>query len=203
MQVILATTNPAKVNALAGLLPASIHVKPLPDESVPPTDLEDLDSLSAIAETKATFWSRALPDELILATDGGLEIPALPDWQPARTARFAGPDATNRDRAYRLIEIARDLTGSDRTIFWREAIAIARDGRLLASWEASGPPGRLAESVGEVDISNGFWIPAIWICPEMEGRRLSEVTNEEKRNRSDHWTHLARELVAWAERQAN
>jgi hypothetical protein len=50
-----------------------------------------------------------------------------------------------------------------------------------------------------VASGRGFWVPALWICPEAGGRRLAALSAEEQTSRDDHWRRLAaaiRETVA-------
>ncbi|MEA2598708.1 MAG: hypothetical protein QOF01_5177, partial [Thermomicrobiales bacterium] len=44
---------------------------------------------------------------------------------------------------------------------------------------------------------NGFWIPALWVCPDFEGRRLAELSAEELATRRDHWYRLGEHLRAF------
>ena len=196
MRLIAATRNPAKVQELARLVAGLADVAPLPNAG--DGDPEDGDSFATNAGAKAVFWSRRLDGgEIVVATDGGLLIPALGDrWDPVRTRRFAGEARTDVERASALLALAADLAGDDRRIVWEEALAVARDGVLLAHWVATSPPGLLAGEVdpGPVATGNGFWIPAIWICPDAGGRRLAELSAAERAARPDHWSLLGANL---------
>src|SRR5262245_20623309 len=130
MQLIAATRNPAKVQELARRVAGLADVFPLPDAGE--GDPENGDTFAANAVAKAVSWSRRLDrGETVVATDGGLLIPALGDrWDPVRTRRFAGE--TDVERAEALLALAADLAGDDRRIVWEEAMALARDGVLLA-----------------------------------------------------------------------
>src|SRR5262245_61866624 len=135
MRLIVATRNPAKVEQLVRLVGDLATVEPLPPDGDDAP--EDAHSLEANAITKAVFWSRQIDrGEFVAATDGGLLIPALGDrWNPVLTRRFAGM-VGDLDRARALLTLAHDLTGDQRRIDWQEALALARDGTLLASWVA-------------------------------------------------------------------
>jgi hypothetical protein len=134
---------------------------------------------------------------LIVASDGGLLFPALRDaWNPTRTRRFAGSGATDQDRAAALLALAAHLTGPDRTIGWRESLALARDGRLLRQWSAESPPGILATRAEPALIAagHGFWLPALWLSPDHDNRPLAPLTPAERAARPDHWYHLGTAL---------
>ena len=161
---------------------------------------EVTESLLANAERKALLASAFMPGELVVATDGGLVFPGLgPQWNPVVTRRFAGDDATDVDRAHALLDLAKATDGDDRDISWQEALAIAMDGQVLVSWLANSPKGRLATSVDEraVECTNGFWVSALWEVPESDGRRLSELSDEERTERTDHWRQLGDALTEW------
>lgn len=200
-RLIFASTNPAKPAALAQHLRSEIALEPLSAAIATKhgdAPCEDDASFTEIAGAKAAWWSRHLPGELVLASDGGLLIPALgDDWDPLRTARFAADDHSGRSRAEAVISLAADLRGADRTVTWTESLAVARSGRVLASWTESGPPGFLAESAPPEASRDGFWVPSIWLCPEFAMRRLADLTPEEALQRNDHWSHLARRLEQW------
>ncbi|MEA2530757.1 MAG: XTP/dITP diphosphohydrolase, partial [Thermomicrobiales bacterium] len=196
MPLTAATRNPAKVQELARLvagladvvpLPPDTHLNAAPDTTVP----EEGHSFEENAFAKAVFWSRRIGGgRVVIATDGGLLIPALGDrWNPMRTRRFAGESADDVGRAKALIALASELKGEQRLIAWQEALAVASDGAVLASWFATSEPGLLARDVDPAMIAggNGFWIPALWICPDFEGRRLAELSPEELATRRDHW----------------
>jgi XTP/dITP diphosphohydrolase len=99
--LVLGTRNPHKVREFARLLaPARIGVAPLPRE----VDLP--------AETGETFESNALPKarataagtgKLAIADDSGIEAQALGGAPGVRSARYAGPAATDEENLSKLI----------------------------------------------------------------------------------------------------
>jgi inosine/xanthosine triphosphate pyrophosphatase family protein len=199
--LIAATRNEAKLAELRWLVGETARVSPLPrDISIEDqetrtalSEAEEGSSVEEVAGAKAVAWSRILPGELVIASDGGLLIPALGDaWDPARTRRFAGAEVTNYERARALLALASRLKGENRRISWREAVSIARDGELLGNWSAESEPGLLATDVDPdlVAAGRGFWIEAVWICPEAGGRRLARLNYEERARRVDHWSQL-------------
>jgi len=199
-RIIAATHNPSKIERLARLVAGLADVAP-PPHDIPHEAADGAEygtSFEAIARAKAAAWSRSLAsDALVVATDGGLLVPALgAAWDPVRTRRFAGEAATNRERADALLRLAAGLDGDDRRIVWREGLAVARAGRVLAAWDASGPPGLLALAYDPADLDGavGFWIPTVWLCPELDNRRLVDLTPAEAATRDDHWSRLGRAL---------
>ena len=197
-RILVATRNPTKVNTLASLLAGH-------DVCEAPVDVtldhpEDGVTFAANAIAKAEAVSAHLPGEIIVATDGGLLVPALGGaWEPLRTHRFGGTRASSADRARSILRLAGDLGGLDRAIGWHEALAVAVAGRHEASWVAESPPGELATTLHEslLGADRGFWVSAIWRCPECAGKRLADLTHDERATRLDHWMQLGAALSGW------
>ena len=198
-RLIAATTNPAKITELMRIVAGCASVVSPPTTGAAAATAEPVGpSFEALAAAKAASYAAALGAEaLVVASDGGLLVPALgSDWNPLLTHRFAGDDATDVDRANALLRLSAHLAGPDRRIAWREAVAVARGGAVLAVWVAEGTAGELARDFDRntVAAGNGFWLPALWLCPECGGRRLASLTTEERLARDDHWSRLGREL---------
>lgn len=204
MRLVLAGGNRDKATALGWWLGDAATIvlagdlrRPVVSAAAADSAEEEGPSFAANAEAKASRASRELSGETIVATDGGLLVPALSAaWDPLRTRRFAGEGATNAERAAALLALAADLRGEERRIGWREALAVACDGAVLAVWEAEGVPGILADDVEPRLLApgGGFWVPALWRCPEFALRRLAELSPAERRARDDHWARLGRQL---------
>jgi inosine/xanthosine triphosphate pyrophosphatase family protein len=200
-KLIAATHNEAKLEALRRLIGDAAAVSALPHD-ISPEDVELRDALTAveegrsveeIASAKAVAWSRVLVGNLVIASDGGLSIPALGDtWDPTRPRRIAAEGATDLERAELLLARTSHLRGDERRISWQEAVAIARNGELLGLWSAESEPGYLATEADSdlIARSNGFWVDALWICPESHDRRLVELSQAERACRGDHWSRL-------------
>jgi len=167
--------------------PHDISQKLQPEPTSPTTT-----TTTTTAQHKALAVSALIPHTLIISTDGGLLLPALPCWQPTLTRRFAGPDASDTERAQRLLALAASLEGEQRHIWWEESLVIACDGEVLASWTARSGPGILAREVTpeQIQATGGFWIAALWLCPQFENRRLMELTPDERDRLNDHWRQL-------------
>ena len=167
-RLLLATTNPAKAERLRWVLEGlGFSMERLGPDDGPGPD-EDGRGFRANAELKARYWSRRR-GRLAAASDGGLVIPALGSrWNALRTARAAGPAADDLTRARHLLGLAAELRGRERRVVWAEGLALARAGRLLASWQAEGTEAVLLEHIRAEDLKPGFWaaslcyVPALW-----------------------------------------
>lgn len=193
-RILLATGNPAKQQTLRWLLEG------LPLQPVTPRELglhsvpeEDGDTHEAIARLKARDWSRAA-DMLVIASDGGLVVPALGgNWESRFTHRFAGMEADDDERTRQLLEMMSPFRGDERRASWVEAVAVADRGEVLASWELAGSTGIIQESPGNAPQVPGFWVFSLWYFPEQD-KTYNELTPLEKDSLDDHWTRL-KELV--------
>ncbi len=190
--ILLGANNPAKQSALRQLLEG------LPLRPVTPTELgltadpaEDGDSHQSIAAAKAVEWSR-LAAMLVIASDGGLLVPALGHhWESRYTHRFAGPAADDAERRRRLLQLLSPHTGPDREASWVEALAVADRGRLLKSWQITGSRGSIAEKPADGPHAPGFWVFPLWYFPAL-GKYYNALTPEERAALGDHWAALGR-----------
>ena len=192
--VLLATTNPAKLARLRWVfsdLELTLH--PLPVEAGPAPD-EEGTSFADNAALKVQFWSRPYPD-LVAASDGGLMIPALGErWNALRTARAAGPDASDVDRARHLLDLASTLRGAEREVHWIEALAIGQGGQVLASWSAEGSRAMLVETFEPEDLRTGFWAASLCFIPD-RGLTLADLPEDE--NSAGTWAALRQRVRAY------
>ena len=198
--LVLATQNPAKANQLRELL-AGLDVELSDGASSPnaPYAEEEGGSHLAIAIGKAVAWSRAL-GVLAVASDGGLNIPALGDgWSSLITRRGTGADVPDEERAQRLLRRMRGLEGERRACWWTEATAVARVGELLGAWEANGLEGYIAHDFAPPSGgTNGFWVDGLWVTHD--GTRRWALTAEDTARLGDPWASLREPLRGLVER---
>lgn len=187
--LLLATTNPAKLERLRWVfsdLGFELRALPPPAGAGPE---EDGASFAENAALKARYWSRGF-DGLVAASDGGLAIPALgPRWNALRTARMAGPQADDATRARHLLALAADLKGDERAVYWTEALALARDDRLLASWSVDGSRAMLIEQFEPADLEPGFWADSLCYVPD-HGMSLARLYRTEPDLAGATWAGL-------------
>ncbi|HEY3412046.1 MAG TPA: non-canonical purine NTP pyrophosphatase [Armatimonadota bacterium] len=192
MTILLATSNPAKQQALRTLLCGLSFTIVTPAEIglVEPGVSEDRATHRENAEDKAAAHARAA-GILSIASDGGLEIPALGAlWDGLRTRRFAGP--ADADRIAALLGMLDGLHGEARAARMHEAVAVSSPSGPVASVERAGPWGRLAEQADH-RASPGFWIPALYLYPP---RWQSEwdLTSEERAGLRTAWDEVGIDL---------
>lgn len=191
-EIIAATRNRAKLAEFQRLTGPDWRIVPAPDRQE--LIAEDEITFEANAATKALALSREPGiDTLVVASDGGMLVPALgTNWNPLTTRRFAGPQATDLDRIRQLLQRAQHLQDDERTISWCEAVALAHRGTLIGVWSAESEPGMLATTFNAalLDLNPGFWMPVIWLVPRFGYRPLAVLTDTERARIEDHWYRL-------------
>ena len=187
MNLLLGTTNPAKVARLTWML-AGLPIDIYGAAGTEPTAEEGDRSVSENAEAKAVAWATTA-DMAALATDGGLEVPGLgPLWRAATTRRAAGLGATDRDRAEHLLRLAEGLT--DRTAYIVEGAAMALpDGSVVGVWESRTRALQLADSYDDRNLPDGFWLPGVLLYgPNLT--RYADLPEDELYLAEEHWDGL-------------
>jgi XTP/dITP diphosphohydrolase len=178
-RVLLASSNPGKLKEyreLAGGMDSALRVElGLIEEfqKLPPFD----EAASTFAENgagKALHYSRFV-DETVLGDDSGLVVPSLGGAPGVRSARYAGPNATDADRTSKLLGEMAGRTGDERAARFVCVTAIARKGRVLAV-VSDLADGSIAEAPRG---ANGFGYDPVFICRELN-RTFAEMSREEK-----------------------
>jgi len=152
LRLHLATRNAHKTREFVALLGAEFAL----------TDLSAHLQIAEVIETGATFAenarlkavavSRELPG-LVLADDSGLEIDSLGGAPGVFSARYAGAEASDEaNRQKLLVELAKRGPDAARMARFHCALALARDGRVLAICEGS----VVGEIVRQARGSGGF-----------------------------------------------
>ena len=114
MILILATGNQGKVREIVtGLALPSLSYKSLNDFSGLPEIIEDGLSFLENALIKARTISRLLGLP-VLADDSGLEVDFLKSQPGIYSARFAGPEATDRANNEKLLSLMREVPDDQR-----------------------------------------------------------------------------------------
>jgi XTP/dITP diphosphohydrolase len=186
--LVLATRNPHKLREFARLLaPASISVAPLPDGiQLPP---EDGDTFEANALTKARS-AAAHTGRAAIADDSGIEARALGGRPGVRSARYAGPGASDAQNLHKLM---RDAPAGS-VLRYVCALAYVDPASGIERVFLGQSSGRLAaQARGE----RGFgYDPAFVPDGDFGGRTMAELADAEK-DRISHRGRAVRALLAW------
>jgi XTP/dITP diphosphohydrolase len=121
---------------------------------------------------KAVYYSAYAPG-LLFADDSGLEVDALGGAPGVRSARYAGPGATDEANNRLLLEQLRGV--ADRSARFVCVVALAERGRLIATFHGA-VEGRIAEAPRG---DNGFGYDPLFFYPPF-GCTLAEAPAERK-----------------------
>jgi XTP/dITP diphosphohydrolase len=189
MRLVLATRNEHKLRELGRML-GGIALEPLPDGvTLPP---EDGDTFAANALGKAGAAAAALGRPAI-ADDSGIEAEALGGAPGIRSARFAGPDATDAENLAKL----RAQASAGSALRYVCVMAYAAPSGEQRTFEGV-CTGRLA---ADARGSGGFgYDPAFLPDDVPDGRTMAELSDSEK-DAISHRGRAARALAEWLERR--
>jgi XTP/dITP diphosphohydrolase len=192
IELVVATRNRHKTREIQRILGPEFKVRDLGAHPEVPEIREIGMSFEENAKLKALAASRQLP-ALVIADDSGLEVEALGAAPGIYSARYAGANATDRDKIDKLLrELARiRATGDERRARFRCVVALARNGDILETFEGT-VEGRIAD---EPRGDSGFGYDPIFI-PEGLEQTFGELPTERKNAMS----HRARAIRALAVR---
>jgi XTP/dITP diphosphohydrolase len=176
-RLLLASHNRAKAAEIAAILRDAgldLEVVTLADfpEVVLPPETARTFAENALAKAKAAAAATGLP---AVADDSGIEVDALGGEPGVMSARYGGPEATDRDRYQKVLRLLNEVPDVRRVARFRCAAAYATpDGQtLLAEGTLEGRIVR--EPVG----SGGFGYDPIFI-PDGDTRTMAQLTPAEK-----------------------
>lgn len=190
VEFVVATCNRHKTHEIQHILGPEFKVRDLgahPDVS---EIRESGTSFEENAKLKAIAASRQLP-ALVIADDSGLEVDALGGAPGIYSARYAGANATERDKIDKLLrELARvRATGDGRRARFRCVVALARNAILLGTFEGI-VEGSIADKVRG---DSGFGYDPIFIPAGLD-QTFGELP-EEVKNAISHRAKAIRALA--------
>ena len=190
MKILLATTNRGKVEEIREMLADSGNTI---------IGLDEVESVREVEETGTTFGENALIKAryyhsltglVTIADDSGLEVEALAGMPGVKSARYAGPGATDRQRIDRLLNELKGRAENERSARFVCAAGIVwQNGQRLFVEEAGGII--LASPKG----ANGFGYDPIFYYPPL-GKTFAEMLRDEKR-RISHRGRAFQRLAIW------
>jgi XTP/dITP diphosphohydrolase len=131
-RILLASSNSGKLREYRELAAdAALEIDLLPDfQKIPPFE-ESAPTFAENSAGKALHYSR-FTDQIVLADDSGLVVPALGGAPGVHSARYAGPNATSAERVAKLLREMDGKTGEERRVRFVGVISMANRGRALA-----------------------------------------------------------------------
>jgi XTP/dITP diphosphohydrolase len=186
--LLIATRNGHKTREIGQMLGPGWDVR----------DLSSLPHAPRIEETGATFEEnatlKALPISriftgLVLADDSGLEVEALGGAPGVQSARFAGPNASDAENRFLLIQKLKDLGDHEFPARFRCVMVLASQGELLGSFGGIIKGKVVLEERGD----SGFGYDSIFI-PRGYTETFGELQSEIKNSLSHRGRALAKVL---------
>lgn len=191
--VLLASSNTGKLREYLRLAPTTtIRFELMPEFNKLALFDESAPTFAENAAGKALHYSR-FADDVVLADDSGLVVPALNGAPGVKSARYAGDNATDADRVRKLLSEMRELTGPARAAKFVCVAALAHKGRAIAV-VSDDVHGTIAS---EPRGASGFGYDPIFFSPEI-GKTFAEASAEEK-DRLSHRGKAFRKLLAFLE----
>jgi XTP/dITP diphosphohydrolase len=170
MRLYIATSNPGKLRDFAHAAKAFPHVEilPLPGLNQIPAPEETADTFLGNATLKALAYSTLLPDEIVLADDSGIVVPALGGQPGVRSARYAddlafpGSGSTDQRNLDCLLAQTAHLHRTE--AHYTAVIAAARQGQIVATARGQVHGTLLNAPCG----TSGFGYDPIFYLPELD-----------------------------------
>ena len=192
-RLLLASHNRAKAAEIAAILRDAgldLEVVTLADfpEVVLPPETARTFAENALAKAKAAAAATGLP---AVADDSGIEVDALGGEPGVMSARYGGPEATDRDRYQKVLRLLHDVPEPQRTVHPERSRRVyperSRRARFRCAAAYATPDGQtlLAEGTLEGRIvrepvgSGGFGYDPIFI-PDGDTRTMAQLTPAEK-----------------------
>jgi XTP/dITP diphosphohydrolase len=203
-KILIATSNPGKLRDFAGA--AAVHdveIAAIANFASLPVVVEDGVTFEENARKKAEQYSLAVPGEIVLADDSGLEIDVLKGAPGVHSARYAADEPhkadENTDDDANNARVLRELKGvppEKRTGRFVCLIAAARDGKTLATFRG------VAEGVilDQLRGTGGFGYDPMFYFPEIQ-KTFAELTPEEK-SKYSHRGAAFRAFLDWIDRNS-
>jgi XTP/dITP diphosphohydrolase len=182
-KLLLATNNPAKAREYRSLLKDAGYELVTPSEvGINLSVAETGSTLRENARLKATALA-AKSGLLTLADDSGLFVDALGGQPGVLSARYAGAQATDRERLDYLLNKLKDVPGEKRTAQFRCVIAITTPGGRVDFYQG--------QCSGYISLTpsgeGGFGYDPVFYLPRL-GKTMAELPPEVK----DSLSHRSR-----------
>jgi XTP/dITP diphosphohydrolase len=186
LRLYAATTSAGKLRDFRTAAKAySVEIEPLPGIETIPAPEEDGDTFLANAATKAVYYSRSAPGELVVADDSGLEVDALGGAPGVRSARFAAdtglvdsPDANDNTDVWNNILLLQKMEAFPpelRTARYHCTLVAARDGEVVQVADGTVEGMILDAPRG----TGGFGYDPVFYLPKL-GKTMAEIDLETK-----------------------
>lgn len=203
-KIYVATSNPGKLRDFAGAAAAhNVAVESIPNFAKLDPVVEDGATFEDNARKKADQYSLALPGQIVIADDSGLEVDALGGAPGVHSARYAAHEphkaGVNTDDDANNARVLHELEGvpeEKRTGRFVCVIAAARDGRTLATFRGVAE----GQILDHLQGNGGFGYDPMFYFPSIQ-KTFAELTPEEK-SKYSHRGAAFRKLLEWCDQNS-
>ena len=188
-RLVLASGNSGKLKEYQVLAAGrDLELQLLPGYANIPEFPEEASTFAENAAGKALYYSK-YSNELVLADDSGLVVPAFGGAPGVQSARYAGVGANNDARIAKLLGVLDGKTGLERAAYFVCVIAVAQRGQCVAivSGKVDG------EILKSPQGSGGFGYDPVFYFPPLH-KSFAELTANEK-NQHSHRGKAFRRLM--------
>jgi XTP/dITP diphosphohydrolase len=185
MAVVLATRNAHKLREFRRLLPGAA-LEPLPDAVELPPETGETFEENALIKARAASAATGTP---AMADDSGIEADALGGRPGVRSARYAGPEASDGENLDKL----RAEVPAGSGLRYVCAVAYVEPGHEPRTIEGT-CEGRMAEAPRG---TGGFGYDPVFVPAEAGGERTMAELSDAEKDRISHRGRAVREAAAW------
>jgi XTP/dITP diphosphohydrolase len=181
MQLLIASNNVHKIREIRSMLGKKQNFDILSLLNFPHYQTQE--EVGKTFEENASLKAKHAAEQLnilTLADDSGLVVPALSGEPGIFSARYAGPDASDKENRQKLLERMQGLTGHQRVAYFTCAIALA-DPRGVKKCVTGSCEGTILEKERG---GNGFGYDPLFLKNDY-GKTFAEM-EEEVKNRVSH-----------------
>ena len=185
MAVVLATRNAHKLREFRRLLPGAA-LEPLPDAVELPPETGETFEENALIKARAASAATGAP---AIADDSGIEAEALGGRPGVRSARYAGPTASDGENLDKLR--AEVPPGSGLRYVCAVAYVEPGEAPRIAEGRCEGRMAAAPRGAG------GFGYDPVFVPAEGDGERTMAELSDAEKDRISHRGRAVREAAAW------
>jgi XTP/dITP diphosphohydrolase len=190
VRLVLATRNAHKQREFARLLPDH-EIEALPESVVLPAETGDTFADNALPKARAAAAATGRP---AIADDSGIEAAVLDGAPGVRSARYAGPDATDAENLDRL----RREAPAESALAYVCALAFFDPGRGEERLFEGRCTGTMAPAPRG---SGGFGYDPVFVADDGDGARTMAELSDAEKDAISHRGRAARALDGWLARE--
>lgn len=194
MKFIIATNNPHKLVELERILnPLKINAVSAKEAGVTLDDVEETGTTfaeNAFLKANAAYKKTGLPS---VADDSGLSVDCLDGRPGIFSARYAGENATDKDRYTKLLNEMKDVPEEKRTAHFTSSICLIIDDNTKIQVEGY-CEGKIAFAPKGVD---GFGYDPVFLVGEKSYAELSAQEKDKISHRGNALRKLKEELIKY------